>query len=159
MSDPVEFKYINNSLTTTAQSKVVNKLASHFKIPVKNLREALDKEQLQNGVISVDETVCYVESDFYVASFDLNVVDLIHPTKFENSKLYYNYTIMKSRASYTPHQLLTIVDDTDIFILVDIDRLREFVGVGGLYWNYSNCRNALLVPFKTFLDTEYPVKV
>ena len=42
MNELTEFKYVNDNLTTIPQARLISKIASHFKIPQKVMREAID---------------------------------------------------------------------------------------------------------------------
>src|SRR5579859_8111465 len=106
MSDPIEFKFINDSLTTIPQARLVSKLASYFKIPQKHMREALDKDRLKyNSIVSFvgnfEQYECSFDEEFYVSASRININDFIDPKRFHKSKLVNDYNLIMSN----PHSV------------------------------------------------------
>jgi hypothetical protein len=159
MNDLVDFKYINNSLTTLVQHRFISKLSRYFGLSTKLMRAHLDEESIkERGVISFHfPEAIDIREEFYIASFKLNVHELINPDKFDNSRLNREYITMVT-GQYRQDATM-VVYDRDFFVLFDMDFI-DFgsEGGGGIYVNYyPEFRHKILLPLAAFLKLRYPL--
>jgi hypothetical protein len=155
MSELVEFKYVNNSLTTIPQSRLISKLATYFRIPAKQLREVLDKELIKEGVVAFNLPDNPINEDFYVASFRLNLNHILKPKKFADSEFFAQYTIMS--AGKNKGSRFVVFSGSSLYILANLKDLDSSKGGGGIYIHYPpDLEDMVLLPIDTYLIATYP---
>lgn len=161
MSELVTFDYINNSLTTIAQARCISKIGSYFKVPQKVMRESLNETRLkEDAVIQFDNLAQHLEvrlEEYYTIGFKINLNDFLSFNRFQKSKFYSAYTLM--RAGRGRDNCRFVVYDKEPFILVGLDELElTGRGLGGFILRYPPvfCNNAL-IPLQFWLESEYPL--
>ena len=156
MPELTEFKYVNNSLTTIPQSRVLQKIASHFHIPLADVRESLNKDKLANGILSFSDPVPMKE-ELYVASFALKIDSLITGSKIEQSRFYSEYSILNSQPAYRGVMFMAY---PSMMILTSLSALvtNSSGGKGGIYMCYPKLglHNEILLFFSEYLRLIHP---
>ena len=165
MIKTIEFKYINDSLTTALQNRFIGKVASYFDISKKLLRSTLDEEMIKKHSLihfsnPLETFGVMLRDNFYISSFKLSVHDLITPSKFINSRFYSEYTIMISDPERGGNTVFVVDSEGQLFCLIGFDKLPKDVDVGGVYMSYnSTFKSKILLPIETFFSARYPSPV
>ena len=152
MSDPIEFKYVNDSLTTMAQSRLINKLASYIKVPVKTMRSCLDLDKLKSEAVLDFNGLDVSLPSFYLSECRVNINDFLSEKALSKSKFLAEYAIFISKATKT--STLFVSNSPDFMVLDDM----AYKGVGGIFIDYPtlNIDNQLLVTIDLWLAINYP---
>jgi len=160
MSELNEFEYISNSLTNMVQLNFMRRLAGYFKVPVKLIRNSLDKDAIKDyGLLSFSriEGLDSINEDFYLAPLNFKASDLISLKQFEKSKLNEAYVLMKSVAG-REGAVFVVESELGMFVLVARNKVViKNKGVGGYYINYPGIEDSLLLPIETYLQLEHPL--
>ena len=161
MPTPTTFEY-KEAPTTLPQKKFLDTLAKHFKMPVKQFREALDMDGLhQNGIIDFNVMATPIKETFYISSFKINVADLTNPTKFQSSEFSEKYGLMRASQNMTDVGTLFVIYSSPAFYIVcalsGLDIPGSVEGVGGVYLNYPPLLiDKILLPLSSYLSIRYP---
>lgn len=154
-----EFKYVNNSVTTQAQHRLISKLAKYFRVPVKTMRTGLDVEYLKDtGLIRFSFENNPSLADFYVASFPVSTSDLIDPQRLADSKFLSEYALMISTEA--SQNALFVVCDRELFVLCKINDLNFDKAWGGIVLaDGTGMKKQILLPLDTYLKLKHPVTI
>lgn len=156
MTDPIKFEYVNNSLTTMAQSRLISKLASYIKVPVKKMRECLDEDMLKNtGIISFPGLYSSFNS-FYLADIPININTFLTEKAITKSRFLEEYIIFKSKLG--SKGVLFVANTAPDFMVFDDYFPPAMEGVGAIYVHYPSLEieDKLLLPIDTYLKLTYP---
>ena len=159
MSEPIQFEYVNDSLTTMVQSRLISKLACYLKIPVKKMRECLDKEVLKDTGVITFPSLEFDFPSFYAADIPVNVNAFLSEKSFEKSKFLEEYIIFTSKPNTS--NVAFVCNCPDFMVMDDYEELdgNDDMGRGGIYFNYRklDIRDKILYPITTYLNIHYPL--
>lgn len=154
---PDVFEYVNTSLTNATQQKFISELAKLTGISVKQLRAGIDKERSEKySILAFGNTDCPIKEEFYIGNCAKMKWDEFKTLKtFEKSKFYSEKAIMNA---VPERQSARFVAATPAFwVQASIHEIMgSNVDGGGIYINYPEFKDEMVIPLELYIKIRYP---
>ena len=145
----IEFE--NTSLFTKAQQYTMAKLASHFRIPQKMMRQAVDEGYLAENQLSFPMFCSTFNERFYPIQKAFKGADLLNSKAFLKSDLKVQIEVGLDTGA-----TVVLLSGTVPWVMSSYYNFNRSEGVGGIYMKYPEFGEYIVLPKAAYLQNQYP---